>query len=144
MADVKINIGGREFEVACREGEEHFLHSAAGMLDNEAGALNEALGRMPETRMLLIRYDEDPKTALMFEDWSRDHPRAMLESDYIGPLSYRKAVAGQEELSEVQAEAILNMRLRSLRRLEEMELRRERDALQQERATLVLRTNNAL
>jgi len=84
----------------------------------------------------IIRYDEDPKTALMFEDWSRDHPRAMSESDYIGPLSYRKAVAGQEELSEVQAEAILNMRLRSLRRLEEMELRRERDALQQERATL--------
>ena len=84
----------------------------------------------------IIRYDEDPKTALMFEDWSRDHPRAMLESDYIGPLSYRKAEAGQEELSEVQAEAILNMRLRSLRRLEEMELRRERDALQQERATL--------
>jgi len=32
-------------------------------------------------------------------------------------------------LSDVQAEAILNMRLRSLRRLEEMELRRERDDL---------------
>ncbi|MFM5949591.1 MAG: DNA topoisomerase IV subunit A [Novosphingobium sp.] len=33
------------------------------------------------------------------------------------------------ELSDRQAEAILNMRLRSLRRLEEMELRRERDDL---------------
>jgi topoisomerase-4 subunit A len=32
-------------------------------------------------------------------------------------------------LSDVQAEAILNMRLRNLRRLEEMELRRERDGL---------------
>ncbi|MEM9370486.1 MAG: DNA gyrase C-terminal beta-propeller domain-containing protein, partial [Pseudomonadota bacterium] len=32
-------------------------------------------------------------------------------------------------LTDVQAEAILNMRLRSLRRLEEMELRRERDDL---------------
>ncbi|MDF1621683.1 DNA topoisomerase IV subunit A [Pseudothioclava nitratireducens] len=41
------------------------------------------------------------------------------------------------ELTEVQAEAILNMRLRSLRRLEEMELRRERDALVEERAGLV-------
>jgi topoisomerase IV subunit A len=39
-------------------------------------------------------------------------------------------------LTEVQAEAILNMRLRSLRRLEEMELRRERDALLAERAGL--------
>ncbi|KUR73292.1 DNA topoisomerase IV subunit A [Novosphingobium sp. FSW06-99] len=33
------------------------------------------------------------------------------------------------ELTDRQAEAILNMRLRSLRKLEEMELRRERDAL---------------
>jgi topoisomerase-4 subunit A len=39
-------------------------------------------------------------------------------------------------LSDVQAEAILNMRLRSLRKLEEMELRRERDALLIERAEL--------
>ena len=54
MADVRVSIGGREFEVACRDGEEHFLQSAAGMLDNEASALNDALGRMPETRMLLM------------------------------------------------------------------------------------------
>jgi topoisomerase IV subunit A len=39
-------------------------------------------------------------------------------------------------LTEVQAEAILNMRLRSLRRLEEMELIAERDALMLERAGL--------
>jgi len=39
-------------------------------------------------------------------------------------------------LSERQAEAILNMRLRQLRRLEEMELRRERDALIAEREEL--------
>jgi len=84
----------------------------------------------------IIRFDNDPKMALMFEEWARDHPRAMAEIDYVGPLSYRKVEVGQEELSDVQAEAILNMRLRSLRRLEEMELRRERDDLQQERANL--------
>ncbi len=39
-------------------------------------------------------------------------------------------------LNDVQAEAILNTRLRSLRRLEEMELRAERDALVAERAEL--------
>ncbi len=37
------------------------------------------------------------------------------------------------ELNDRQAEAILNMRLRSLRRLEEMELRKERDLLDRER-----------
>ncbi|MCF8709721.1 DNA topoisomerase IV subunit A [Rhizorhapis sp. SPR117] len=41
------------------------------------------------------------------------------------------------QLNDRQAEAILNMRLRSLRRLEEMELRRERDELAAEREGLV-------
>ncbi|MGE0847331.1 MAG: DNA topoisomerase IV subunit A [Flavobacteriaceae bacterium] len=40
------------------------------------------------------------------------------------------------ELTEVQAEAILNMRLRSLRKLEEIEIRREYDSLTDEKATL--------
>ncbi|WP_454916700.1 DNA topoisomerase IV subunit A [Xanthobacter sediminis] len=40
------------------------------------------------------------------------------------------------ELSDVQAEAILNMRLRSLRRLEEMEIRKEHDALSKEQEAL--------
>lgn len=39
-------------------------------------------------------------------------------------------------LSEVQAEAILNMRLRSLRKLEEMEIRKEHDSLTKERDAL--------
>ncbi|MDP4031538.1 MAG: DNA topoisomerase IV subunit A [Pseudorhodobacter sp.] len=78
----------------------------------------------------IIRYDADPKRALMAEDWGRPHPRAMTEKDYVSPP------AGIGELSELQVEAILNMRLRSLRRLEEIELIRERDALMIERAAL--------
>jgi len=39
-------------------------------------------------------------------------------------------------LTDVQAEAILNMRLRSLRRLEEMEIRKEHDALSKEQDAL--------
>jgi len=41
------------------------------------------------------------------------------------------------ELSEIQAEAILNMRLRSLRRLEEMEIRKEHKGLTKERKELL-------
>ena len=78
----------------------------------------------------IIRYDDDPKPALMREDWGRDFVRATSEKDYRSPPP------GEGELTEVQAEAILNMRLRSLRRLEEMELVRERDALMEERAGL--------
>ncbi len=53
---------------------------------------------------------------------TEDHPKPVLMAEF--------------DLSEVQAEAILNMRLRALRRLEEMELRREHEALLVERAEL--------
>ena len=79
----------------------------------------------------IIRYDDDPKAALIAEDWSLSHPRAINEDDYVGPDTTQEG-----ELSELQVEAILNMRLRSLRRLEELELTRERDALMLERAEL--------
>ncbi len=56
----------------------------------------------------IIRYDDHPKDTMMAEF----------------------------DLSDVQAEAVLNMRLRSLRKLEELELRRENEALLIERADL--------
>ncbi|MBV7380482.1 DNA topoisomerase IV subunit A [Maritimibacter dapengensis] len=118
----------------------------------------------------IIRYDDDPKAALMYEDWSRPHQetiaRATSEKDYVSPLlgvdvdalelrddesaaapeiitdktgtgaTPKRFVGRSEGLSDVQADAILNMRLRSLRRLEELELIRERDALMEERAGL--------
>ncbi|ETW11825.1 DNA topoisomerase IV subunit A [Roseivivax marinus] len=80
----------------------------------------------------IIRYDDDPKAALMREDWGRDHVRATSEKDYIAPAPLPED--GAVSLTEVQAEAILNMRLRSLRRLEEIELVAERDRLMEERA----------
>jgi len=54
MPEVEIQIGGRSFQVACQEGEEKFLQSAASLLDNEATALANTVGRLPETRMLLM------------------------------------------------------------------------------------------
>lgn len=54
MPHVEITIGGRNFEVACQEGEEHFLHSAAAMLDVEAANLASQVGRITEARMLLM------------------------------------------------------------------------------------------
>lgn len=54
MPEVRITIGGRQFEVACQEGEETYLHSAAKMLDDEAQVLSDQVGRMPEARMLLM------------------------------------------------------------------------------------------
>lgn len=54
MPEIKIKVGGREYEVACQEGEEHFLTAAAQMLDAEASVLVEQIGHIPENRMLLM------------------------------------------------------------------------------------------
>ncbi|MCU0907823.1 MAG: cell division protein ZapA [Rhodobacteraceae bacterium] len=54
MPDVTITIGGRDFDVACQAGEEHYLRSAAQLLDIEAQAMAGQAMRLPESRMLLM------------------------------------------------------------------------------------------
>lgn len=54
MPDLEISIGGRAFSVSCQPGEEHFLRSAAAMIDAEAQPLLTQMGRLPEVRMLLM------------------------------------------------------------------------------------------
>jgi len=54
MPEVNVTIGGRSYDVACQEGEEHFLTSAAAMLNTEAGVLAGQIGHLTESRMLLM------------------------------------------------------------------------------------------
>lgn len=54
MPELTVQIGGRDFTVACQEGEEAFLQAAAGMLDVEATTIIDQVGRMPTDRMLLM------------------------------------------------------------------------------------------
>ena len=116
MAEVKVSIGGRDFEVACQDGEEHYLQSAAGLLDNEAAALNDALGRMPETRMLLMAglmladktaSLEDQLKAAPSEEGGKDksaRKRAKKAEAALGAAQSKLADA-KAKLAEVQSEA---------------------------------------
>ena len=54
MPEIKLSIGGRDFEVACQEGEENFLTDAANLLNSESQKLVSQLGRLSESRMLLM------------------------------------------------------------------------------------------
>ena len=49
MPEVQIEIGGRNFEVACQAGEEHYLYAAAKMLNEEAAVLAAQIGRILQT-----------------------------------------------------------------------------------------------
>jgi len=54
MPDVKISVGGREFEVSCQPGEEPYLNAASRLLDIEATAVQGQFGHLPDVRMLLM------------------------------------------------------------------------------------------
>ena len=54
MPEVTVEIGGRSFKVACQDGQEAFLKSAAQLVDAEARTLSEQVGRLPEGQMLLM------------------------------------------------------------------------------------------
>ena len=85
MPQIQIVIGGREFEVACQEGEEHYLQGAAAMLDAEAATLAAQMGRLPEQTMLLM-------AGLMLADKTADYAERLRRAESrIAALENRAA-----------------------------------------------------
>jgi len=74
MPEVEIEVGGRRFEVACQPGEEDYLISAATALDNEASSIGYQLGRLSESRMLLM-------AGLMLADQAGNLKEKLAKSD---------------------------------------------------------------
>ena len=54
MPDLKVLIGGRNFNISCNPGEESAAKESANLLNHEAELLHAQLGRLPEDKMLLL------------------------------------------------------------------------------------------
>lgn len=54
MADVTIEVGGRRYDVTCRDGEEDQLRSLAKLVDEKAAQARAAVGGVTEVRQLLL------------------------------------------------------------------------------------------
>ncbi|WP_375256416.1 cell division protein ZapA [Yoonia sp.] len=92
MPQVEIVIAGRTFDVACQDGEEHYLHSAAAMLDVEAKHLADQIGRLPEARMLLMAGLMLADKTAGLEDRVRTLEAEMDEArDYVEKLNAQPA-----------------------------------------------------
>ena len=61
MTELEISIGGRIFSVACDHEEQEKVREAAALISEEADAIQSTLGRLPESKMLLL-------SALMIAD----------------------------------------------------------------------------
>jgi cell division protein ZapA len=54
MATVELEIAGRKYMVACRDGEEEHLRSVGGIVHGKAREAESALGSLSEARQLLF------------------------------------------------------------------------------------------
>ncbi|MCB5410042.1 cell division protein ZapA [Pseudogemmobacter faecipullorum] len=90
MPDIEVLIGGRPFLVSCQPGEEHFLRSAAAMLDQEAQPLVASMGRLPEVKMLLM-------AGLMLADRTAAHEDELRRlREQLAEIEARPAPAPQK------------------------------------------------
>jgi len=54
MAEVKIMVGGRQYAVHCRDGEEARLHQLAGMMSDRVNTVSSGSNGLTEVRQLLF------------------------------------------------------------------------------------------
>ena len=54
MANIDLEIAGRKFAVACRDGEEDHLRLVGALVDKRARDAAQALGSLGEARLLLF------------------------------------------------------------------------------------------
>ena len=54
MANIDVEVGGRRYNVACRDGDEDHLRSLAAIVDRRAHDAASALGSLTEARQLLF------------------------------------------------------------------------------------------
>ncbi len=54
MAQVRVDVGGRSYPLACKDGEEELLQRLAKHVNSKAEQLSSQLGHLPEVRLLLM------------------------------------------------------------------------------------------
>ncbi len=54
MAEVTVTINGRNYTVACDDGQEAHLRHLAGHIDQRVGELSESVGQVGEPRLLVM------------------------------------------------------------------------------------------
>ncbi len=114
MPDLDITIGGRVFQVSCQPGEEHFLRAASAMLDSEAQPLVAAMGRLPESRLLLMSGLMLADKAAAIEDENRQLKAKLAEIEGRPQLEREKLEGPVIPPQEVETLAELAARAEAL------------------------------
>ncbi|WP_027442803.1 DNA topoisomerase IV subunit A [Erythrobacter cryptus] len=121
VLDARPGLGRTPMVMGLKELLEHWTRAQIDILQRRARhRLGQIAARLELVRGYIIAFLNLDRVIAIIR--SEDEPKPVLMAEF--------------DLTDRQAEAILNMRLRSLRKLEEMELRREQEALVAEQAEL--------
>ena len=107
MNEIDLIIGGRSFLIACEEDEQEKVKEAAELINTEAEEIQAQLGRLPESKMLLL-------SALMISDRLIDlevEIKALNKSVENLELSLRNYKEGEDKNS---IEKIKNLKMEGL------------------------------
>ena len=107
MTEIDLIIGGRSFLIACEEDEQEKVKEAAELINTEAEEIQAQLGRLPESKMLLL-------SALMISDRLIDlevETKALNSSVENLELSLKNYKEGEDKNS---IEKIKNLKMEGL------------------------------
>ena len=116
MTELEISIGGRSFSVACDNEEQEKVRQAAALINEEADTIQTQLGRLPESKMLLL-------SALMIADRLADlesESTALKEKseDLLNLKNKNKQLEKQKSALEVDCQNLERLAEKFLGRLE--------------------------
>jgi cell division protein ZapA len=81
VAEVDVRIGGRKYELACRDGDEDRLRVLAGLVDSKAIEAARAMGGLNETRQLLFA------ALLLADELSEELAKTSAATPPVSPAS---------------------------------------------------------
>lgn len=80
MPSVELEVGGRKYSLACRDGEEEHLRTVAAMVDRKIREATSALGSLGEARQLLL-------ASLLLADELKEQRSAAAAPDAPPPVT---------------------------------------------------------
>jgi cell division protein ZapA len=103
MPHVTVTINGRQFRVACDDGQEHHLGKLARDFDQRIGELRKTFGEIGDMRLTVM-------AALIIADELSDLYQRMgrLEEELAGMKQARSTAAERDTAAEADLAAALN------------------------------------
>ena len=103
MAHVTVSINGRQYRMACEDGQESHLERLAGELDRHVEQLRGSFGEIGDNRLLVM-------AALTISDELNETRQRMrrLEAELAGLQDARTASADRNQATQAAVAAALN------------------------------------